>query len=547
MFGKWRVFAGAARGIRVTLVLAMFLAVFASAVPTAWAQVSGSTYTDPQFGYSLSWDEEIWTVVEDGGVNLSLQSESTEVHLQSGAFYGGDAVACRDDLAARLPNEANVETVDPFAVNEEVVSGEEDGRAFAAFAITIVDDETGDAMAAVEMIDCRTVVPGEAILAIIWITPIDSYETATSETSVLLTSLQIPTFAGASDEIPGVSDGSYVDPDYGYRIAWDSGQWLPYRPSGYDLGLDSGGSFILLDAFDGFDGDAQNCLAETVGQFRETREGAQVEPLELEGFESSGRDDAGWEYSAFSLQSGAGARQFVVFRCATLVEGESVIAATHFGMSSSAEEELALGNAVFATLSPEGDVVEATPGETDETPESDPRDVVDDIVPPNETPADEDATTPPTDLADPQTYTDANSNWQITYDAALWTIQDPVLYATSNLALSDGSTTVTFTTMPQFEGDAAACLQEVVSAEIIEAEGVSNPVPMAVPESVGGVVLAGYTYEMSSETTASVVFGCQILESGDALVVRAYLPADAPATDADAVVRLIEGIVTPIP
>lgn len=557
MFGRRLNLGLVARRIRAALALGLVALTLAGLVPAATAQVEGSTYTDPQFGYSLTWDEDVWSVMEESDANLSLQSETAEVHLQSGAFYGGDAVACRDDLVERLPDEENIESVEPFAVNDEVVAAEEEGRAYAAFEVTIVGEDGEAPVDAIETIDCWTLVPGEAILAIIWITPVELYETAATEVSVLLDSLEIPTFPGLSNEIPGVSEGSYEDPAYGFTLAWDSEQWLPYRPSGFDLGLDSGASFILFDAFDGFEGNPQDCLDETVAEFEETRENANLEPLELDGVEAAGTDDAGWVYAIYSLESGGGTRQFVIFRCTTLVEGESVLLAMHLGSLDNAEQEWVLASEVFASLTRAGEVAAATPEATEEAaPEPDdeatpavtesPRDGVDEVVPPATPERDAEATAE-TVLGEPQTYTDVNADWQLTYDAAVWTVQDPALYATSNLALSNGTTTVTFTTIPDYDGDAASCLDEVVTAEVTESDLVIDPVPLDVPESVGDVVLAGYSYQLASGATANVLLGCQTLANGDALVIRAYLPGDGAEAEIAAVIQLIEGVESPIP
>jgi hypothetical protein len=521
--------------------MVIMLPVAWSVGPHAQGQVEDSTYTDPQFGYRLAWDEEVWTVTDEAGVNLSLASDNAEVYLQSGAFYGGDAVACRDDLVARLPDEENIAAVEPFTVNGEVVAAEEEGRAYATFHVTITGEEGAEPEDAIETIDCWTIVPGEAILAIIWVAPVESYEAGASEVSVLLDALEIPAFPGAAGEIPGVTEGRYQDPMYGFTVGWDSERWLPYRPTGFDLGLASGRSFILLDAFDGYDGDVEACLDDEVAQYQAARENAELSPIESTGREAVGTDEAGWQYATYTLTSGTNnEQQFVSFRCATLVEGESVLFAIQFGPLADAEAELAFGADVFATLDRDAELAptgEASPAATAQaaataeagTPEPQP----------------EDGTAMA--LGEPQTYTDANADWQLTYDAAMWSVQDPVLYATSSLALSNGPTTVTFTILPAYDGDDRSCLDDVVSAEITESGLVQNPVPLDVPDRIGAVLLEGYSYELSSGTSASSVFGCQLLAGGDALVIRAYLPAEEIQDQLAAVIQLIGGIASPIP
>ena len=320
------------------------------------AQVSGNSYTNPTYGYSLTWDDTVWTVDASGTGDLTLAAGAVSVTLQSGQFYRGDATACRDDLLSKLPGADNVESVRPYNGGDGV-SGESDGRAFATSFVQLTGDADTPSQV-VETIDCRTLVAGEAVLAIISTAPVPRFDAAYETIQTLLGTLAIPSSA-SSDAVQGVSGSTYTDPTYEFQLAWDPRVWSYTRPVGGVLGLNDTQSVINFDIPDGFSGDLGACIGGTRQAIQANPGLQQLADLTTNGDPVRGSDQTGWSYAAYSANYG-GATRFVEVRCAAIGEGGAVLRAVFSGPADAYAAEADRADPIFGSLRLAG--VAGTPG-----------------------------------------------------------------------------------------------------------------------------------------------------------------------------------------
>ena len=343
----------------IAAVAAVVVLLMALAQVAGWpavAQVSGNSYTNPTYGYSLTWDDTVWTVDTNGTGDLTLTAGDLSVTLQSGQFYSGDATACRDDLLQKLPGADNVESVRPYNGGEGI-SGESNGRAFATSQVQLSGSDGGQSQV-VETIDCRTLVDGEAVLAIISTAPVSQFDAAYATIQTLLGTLSIPAFASAND-VEGVSGSTYTDPTYGFQIAWDPSIWSYTRPVGGVLGLNDTQSVVNFDTPQEFAGDLGACIGGTRQTIQANPALQQLADLTINGDPVRGSDQSGWSYAAYSADYG-GATRFVEVRCATIGDGDTVLRAVFTGPADAYAAEADRADPVFASLRLAGQA--ATPG-----------------------------------------------------------------------------------------------------------------------------------------------------------------------------------------
>jgi hypothetical protein len=164
-----------------------------TASPTQTSSVTGNAYTSPTYGYSISWDSA-WSVMsefsEGGSDALKLGNGISEVNLTSYGDYAGGAEGCLADIESSLTASEGYSNVEPMNGSFGVpIRGAEAGRAFAVHTLTYTTAEfSGDY---VEYIECRDLVPGQSVLAIIHFSPVDQWESEQETVAKLLESLTL--------------------------------------------------------------------------------------------------------------------------------------------------------------------------------------------------------------------------------------------------------------------------------------------------------------------------------------------------------------------
>ncbi len=535
----------------VLILLSAALALTAGGVT---AQDDDDTYVNPTYGYRIEWDPDFWEVLGDASGDLALRSDLVEIYLQSGQFYAGDATACRDDLVDRLPDDDTVLSSESYEGDVER-SGEEDGRAFTTLQVELDETDDRDARTVIERIDCRTLVAGEAVLAITWLAPIDDAAQATESAETLLDALVIPSFRGQGADVTGLEAGSYVDPELGFSLAWDESDWTSFVPVDAIFGLNSTTSLISFSLPDDYDGDAAICVERSLGDLEVSPGIVEVTPIERDGEEVAGLDNAGWSYAAIDADYG-GAEQFVEVRCAAIPGTGLTLRAIHSGPIEAYDAETDLAAPVFASLVIDGSDdetnEEATPEPTDDaTPEAD------EPTEPEATPAvgagsptpDEPAATPePSDDVVPPVGTDTfapdDGGWSLSYDGDIWTPLDPAIYATVDLALAGERSTVTLDTTGTAGRDVEEILADLVEAEIVGPAGEGTDIVQLDDPPIPSDDAVGVAYR--STRPGGVAFASAIViipvDDESAVVVRIYASADSLAEDYDAFADLLSGV-----
>lgn len=544
--------------------------------PRVLAQVDGDTYTNPTYAYQVQWDADVWDVVNEASGDLTLESDVAEVYFQSGQFYDGDATACRDDLVERLPDEESVVSVVPFEGDGDL-DGESEGRAYSTLEVVLEED--GDERTVVERIDCRTIVAGEAVLAITWLAPVDDLDVANEPIGDLLDSLVIPSFQDPDTGADGVDGDRYTDPDYGFSLAWDGGDWAPFVPVDALFGLNSGSSLISFDLPREFDGDPAQCVETSLDRLGSSAAIVEISPIEIDGEPVAGLDDAGWSYAAVDVDYG-GTRQFVEIRCAAIPGEDVTLRAVHSGAIETYETEAGLGSDVFASLT----VIDAEPTEpgSDATPVADATPVVDEPDgtpvpvagtpvsdppaatpspdapaatpvpdPPSGTPVSEGpggtpGATPVADVPDGDfsTFEPDDGDWLLVYDGGVWTPLDPAIYATVDLALGGESTVVTFDTVPSNGSSPQEIVDAIVSTEILAVTGDEDDVERLDAPPIGAFAdAAGEAYGFVTASGADVAMAVIAIPlSGEtAVVIRGYAGPDGFGPAQDAFEDLLDG------
>jgi hypothetical protein len=164
---------------------------------SAYPGVSGTSYTSPTYGFSLTWDPA-WTVVRataEGGVDhLTLQSDSSIVSLTTlvGAVGGnGDAAQCLLAVGTGFIPQPNRDIALAAGADGRPLQGGDASRAYVIYTYLAVP-ALGEPQASVAYLDCRPLVPGEVSLVIIQLTGIETYNADVPRLEALLAGLVLP-------------------------------------------------------------------------------------------------------------------------------------------------------------------------------------------------------------------------------------------------------------------------------------------------------------------------------------------------------------------
>jgi hypothetical protein len=129
--------------------------------------VAGNTFTDPAFGYSLTWDDA-WSVIEvaelDGAPMLRLTNGSVTAEVY-GFFTPGNATECVNNLVSfyqEEPGYSNVTYVQSGAGDTMLSEGTD--TALGLISMTVTDDQV--TQESFDYIACISVVDGQSMMRI---------------------------------------------------------------------------------------------------------------------------------------------------------------------------------------------------------------------------------------------------------------------------------------------------------------------------------------------------------------------------------------------
>jgi hypothetical protein len=165
--------------------------------------VKGATYTSPTWGYAFSWNGTSWKVQPDSEVVDAYTSFDGTDHNDIIILNNGTsrlAVGGYEDIS-EVPGDPSLCLNQNIANFGEGLDNFQPGRTASGAYIYGLDD-VGAAYAAytytfdqVEMavyLDCRTLVPNQAVLVRILVTPMSQYGTERSNVQAVFQTLRLP-------------------------------------------------------------------------------------------------------------------------------------------------------------------------------------------------------------------------------------------------------------------------------------------------------------------------------------------------------------------
>ncbi|MBA2754973.1 MAG: hypothetical protein H0U40_11010 [Chloroflexia bacterium] len=297
--------------------------------------VDGDAYESPTFGYTLEWDEDLWTVNEertevgDRDVLTLDYADGGFLFIEGYEDYDGDPADCLVGSADEILGTDEVEDVEPLEDDGgDVIEGEDGGVAFAAYSLLLGEED------AIAYFDCRTLVEDEAVLAFSLIVAGAAGEDAIADLADLQDTLELADEGGSvsdddATQTAEAEDGSSAgvetyESDAGWTVEFDTGVWSPVEPSDeqeFELRLNSTASTADFTVFEDFDGDAEACVEDRVARIGN---GTFDEIDEVEGVTG----DAGQASATYELafEGDDGPVELTVYvECRTVVAGESVV------------------------------------------------------------------------------------------------------------------------------------------------------------------------------------------------------------------------------
>ena len=156
--------------------------------------VSGSSWTGPNWGVSVSWDPADWTVeaefIDDSYDGLQIGTTQSTVYVEAYENFAGDASACLADAEAEIAARQGVTEVLPLSGRPLPVPDDQRGEA-QLFGLTLTLQD-GTVFRGVEYVECRTIVPGAAVLEITWQTITETFTQDFPRVEELLAAIRVP-------------------------------------------------------------------------------------------------------------------------------------------------------------------------------------------------------------------------------------------------------------------------------------------------------------------------------------------------------------------
>jgi hypothetical protein len=152
-------------------------------VPQSDAQVVGSVWTSPTYGFSVSWAGTNWQNDPNGGLTAVGPERLDRLHLINGVSslyfegaerYQGVLPSCVAEEANILGQEPGVTDVRPYRdANGVQLVADSPNASAAAFTLTLA--VSGGQLELVDYVECRTLIPGKAVLIITLISEPDTF------------------------------------------------------------------------------------------------------------------------------------------------------------------------------------------------------------------------------------------------------------------------------------------------------------------------------------------------------------------------------------
>lgn len=156
--------------------------------PFAFGPDGDNGYTDREYGWSIAWDPTVWDAGQTVGVNLSLADDASGVAFVAMADHAGDPAACYDAARFAFDHIAGIEDLAPVPDGAGPPAVAIADRVFTAYRYTHASTPGGEFAIA---FDCRTLIPGEAVLLITHRVGLAEYAAEAARVADLLTGLEV--------------------------------------------------------------------------------------------------------------------------------------------------------------------------------------------------------------------------------------------------------------------------------------------------------------------------------------------------------------------
>ncbi len=187
------------RVARLLAILAALSVLFGSMSMGA-AQVIGSRWTAPTYGFSVSWADTDWEVDPAGtlaGVGpelldrLHLINGVSSLYFEGATRYEGDLASCVAEEANILAREPGVSGVRPYLdANGMPLEASAPDAVAAAFTLSLAVG--GQQLDLIDYIECRALIPGEAVLIITLVTDPALFEQESALALAVMDTISLP-------------------------------------------------------------------------------------------------------------------------------------------------------------------------------------------------------------------------------------------------------------------------------------------------------------------------------------------------------------------
>lgn len=192
------------------LLAGMLASMAGTAMAAPAADIEGNTYTSPQFGYKLTWDDAWFVLGEDSDRfdSLELTNGITYVSMVGGEDFAGNPALGLAAIFGGLRSDPSIES----ATELPDTAVKKDGRAAAAYEV-VVNLETGDQSTLIIYVDVRTLVEGESVVLFQSYVPANLFAEEWPLIGDLLKGLEIPKGTQQPDDPNTPDDPKPDDPD----------------------------------------------------------------------------------------------------------------------------------------------------------------------------------------------------------------------------------------------------------------------------------------------------------------------------------------------
>jgi hypothetical protein len=190
----------------LALLTSVLLTIPGTAGAAPAADVEGNTYTSPNFGYSLTWDDAWFVVSEDSDEidTLELTNGVTYVNMIGGDDFAGNPELALAAIFGSFRSDESIESIE--ALPDTAVS--EDDRAASAYNVTVTLED-GSTSNVIVYVDARVIVEGESVVLFQSYTPANLFADEWPLIDNLLEGLVIPGATPVDPDDPTPPD----DPD----------------------------------------------------------------------------------------------------------------------------------------------------------------------------------------------------------------------------------------------------------------------------------------------------------------------------------------------